>query len=270
MQRKLKSTLALTLLGLSTLASAQITLYEYESFVGRTFAANKPVENFARYGFNDRASSVIVGRGRWEVCENARYSGHCVVLRPGNYDTLKSMGMNNRISSVHPANARSNRDDDVYAPANVQAYEYRRRPNERIREVPITSARAVVGPPSERCWVEHQQMPASTTRGAPNVGGAIVGAVIGGILGHQVGGGVGKDIATVGGAAAGGYIGSNVGRNTATPPTERDVRRCEQVPSTTPTYWDVTYNYLGQVHHVQMGKEPGRTISVNRNGEPRD
>jgi uncharacterized protein YcfJ len=270
MKLHLKSTVALALLGLATVASAQITFYENESFLGRTFLTDKPVENFARYGFNDRASSVIVDRGRWEVCEDARYAGRCVVLRPGNYDTLKSMGMNNRISSVHPADAHANMDDDVYAPTNVSAYEYRRRPNERLQQAPVTSVRAVVGPPNERCWVERQQVAGATTRGGPNVGGAIAGALIGGILGHQVGGGVGKDIATVGGAAAGGYIGSNVGRNTTAPSTEHDVRRCEKTPSATPTYWDVTYKYRGQTHRVQMSKEPGRTILVNRNGDPRD
>lgn len=268
MKLHLKSTLAIALVSLSTLAGAQITFYENESFLGSTFSTNKAVDNFARNGFNDRASSVIVDRGRWEVCEDSRYSGRCVVLLRGNYDTLKSMGMNNRISSVHPADA--NTDNDVPPPANVSAYEYRRRPNERIRDVPVTSVRAVVGAPSERCWVERQQVPETTTQSKPNVGGAIAGALIGGILGHQVGGGVGKDIATVGGAAAGGYIGSNVGRNKVTPPTEQDVRRCESVPSTTPTYWDVTYNYQGREHRVQMSKEPGRTIAVNRNGDPRD
>ena len=102
------------------------------------------------------------------------------------------------------------------------------------------------------------------------MGGAVVGALLGGILGHQVGGGVGKDIATVGGAAAGGYIGSKVGRNKVAPPTERDVQRCETTPSTVPTYWDVTYNYRGKEHRAQLSKEPGRTIAVNRNGDPRD
>ena len=264
----LKSALAIALLTATTLASAQITFYENESFLGSTFSTNKAVDNFARHGFNDRASSVIVDRGRWEVCEDSRYSGRCVVLLRGNYDTLKSMGMNNRISSVHPADA--NTDNDVPPPANVSAYEYRRRPNERIQDVPLTSVRAVVGAPTERCWVERQQVPETATQGGANVGGAVVGALLGGILGHQVGGGVGKDIATVGGVAAGGYIGSKVGRNKVAPPTERDVQRCETTPSTVPTYWDVTYNYRGKEHRAQLSKEPGRTIAVNRNGDPRD
>jgi uncharacterized protein YcfJ len=49
----------------------------------------------------------------------------------------------------------------------------------------------------------------------------------------------------------------------------QDVQRCQQVASTTPAYWDVSYLYRGMEHHVQMTAPPGRTITVNGNGEPR-
>ena len=88
------------------------------------------------------------------------------------------------------------------------------------------------------------------------MGGAIAGALIGGVLGHQVGGGSGKDIATVGGAVAGGVIGSNVGRD-GSAPRSRDVHRCENTTSGTPAYWDVTYNFRGQDHQMQMTAPPG-------------
>ena len=87
-------------------------------------------------------------------------------------------------------------------------------------------------------------------------------------LGHQVGGGSGKDLATVGGAVAGGVIGSNVGRSGSTLGT-RDVQRCESTVSGTPAYWDVTYNFRGRDHQMQMSAAPGQTIAVNRDGEPR-
>jgi hypothetical protein len=41
-------------------ASAQVTFYEGEGFRGRTFQANSRIWNFERFGFNDRASSVVV------------------------------------------------------------------------------------------------------------------------------------------------------------------------------------------------------------------
>lgn len=84
-------------------ASAQVTLFEHDGFHGRTFTTDRPVVDFARFGFNDRASSVIVRSGRWELCDNARFGGRCVVLRPGRYPSLSAMGMNDRVSSVRRA-----------------------------------------------------------------------------------------------------------------------------------------------------------------------
>lgn len=261
MKLPLKSTLAACAVLLGTQAMAQITFYEREGFRGRAMTADRAIENFDRTGFNDRTSSVIVDRGRWEVCEDARFRGRCVVLRRGNYDSLRSMGLENRISSARRIE-NSRRYDNEPEPVAGPAYPWRQRPNERIYEVPVTSARAVVGPPNQRCWVERQQV----AGGQPNVGGAVIGGLIGGILGHQVGGGSGKDLATAGGAVAGAVIGANQGGGST---SARDVQRCETVANTTPAYWDVTYNYRGMEHHVQMASAPGPTILVNGNGEPR-
>ena len=49
----------------------------------------------------------------------------------------------------------------------------------------------------------------------------------------------------------------------------QNVRHCENAEHGTPQYWDVTYDYRGVTHHVQMSSPPGRTILVNRDGEPR-
>ena len=198
----------LAALTVSTLAAAQITFYENEDFRGRSFAASSWVNDFTRYGFNDRASSAIVSNGRWEVCEDVRFEGRCAVLRPGNYDSLRAMGMNDRISSVREVHPEARFDDSRYAPMAPQpVYDSRRRRNERLFEADVTAVRAVVGPPEQRCWVEREQVPQE--RSSANVPGAIAGALLGGILGHQVGGGTGKDIATAGGAIAGVAIGAN-------------------------------------------------------------
>lgn len=268
MNTTLKFALGASALALAAQASAQVTFYENEGFRGRTFAASRPVGDFTRYGFNDRVSSVVVERGRWEVCEDVRFEGRCVVLRPGSYDSLSRMGLNDRVSSVRPADKRRQYSYESQEPLPAPNYEYRRRPNERIYEAPVTSARAVVGAPNERCWIEREQV-SQGGRGDPNVGGAVLGAVIGGILGHQVGGGSGRDVATGLGVVGGAAIGANQGRDNNGRTTVQDVRRCETTASTTPTYWDVSYNYRGVEHRVQMSSDPGRTIAVNRDGEPR-
>ncbi|MEO5672536.1 MAG: beta/gamma crystallin-related protein [Ramlibacter sp.] len=267
MNRHLKSALAVSALIVATHAAAQITFYEGEGFRGRAFTTNAQVTDFGRNGFNDRASSVVVDNGRWEACEHERFGGRCVILRRGSYDSLSSLGMANNISSVRPADNRRRYENEAPAPMPVANYEYRRRANERVYEAPVTSVRAVMGAATERCWVERQQV-SQPSRGEANVGGAVVGALIGGVLGHQVGGGSGKDAATVGGAVAGGVIGSNAGRDSGGT-VSRDVRRCENNASGTPAYWDVTYNYRGVNHQVQMSAAPGPTIAVNSNGLPR-
>lgn len=267
MNTKQKFALGLSALCISLPAAAQITFYEGEGFHGRAFSTSTQVNNFDRIGFNDRASSVVVDRGTWEVCEDAGMNGHCVVLRAGSYDSLRGMGMENRISSVRPVRDNARYDNEVLPPLARPTYEYRRRPEERTYDAPVTSVHAVVGPPDRRCWVERQQV--SDDRNEPNVGGSIAGAIIGGVLGHQIGGGSGRDIATAGGAVAGAVIGSKAGQGNGGTTYSRDVRRCETNYDGRPEYWDVTYEFRGIEHHVQMTAPPGPTIAVNRSGEPR-
>ena len=146
----------------------------------------------------------------------------------------------------------------------AEGYGEYRRPDERLFEARVTSVHAVVGPPERRCWIEQREF-----RGDASVPGAIAGAVIGGIIGHQIGSGTGRDVATAGGAVAGAAIGANAGRDEGNV-YSRDVKRCRELAHYDhPDWWDVTYAFRGQVHHVQMTSPPGPTITVNREGEPR-
>lgn len=250
-------------------ADPQVTFYESEDFRGRAFTTAEQVDNFGNSGFNDRASSVVVERGNWEVCEHARFAGRCMVLRPGQYASLNTMGMNNSLSSVRPVAYQTQYDNQAPMPVAEPAYDYRRRPNEEIYRAEVTSARAVMGPPQQRCWVEKQQV-SEPQRNDANIGGAVIGAVLGGVLGHQVGGGKGKQLATVGGAVAGAVLGSKVGGG-GNAAAEQDVKRCEtSAQNGPPAYWDVGYDFRGIPHRVQMSSAPGVTIAVNRDGEPRE
>ena len=66
-------------------------------------------------------------------------------------------------------------------------------------------------------------------------------------------------------------LGSRVGgTNNGAQLPPQDVQRCEDVPSQARTnYWDVTYTFRGEEHRIQMAAPPGRTITVNAQGEPR-
>ena len=262
-------------------AAAQATFYADEGFAGRGISTTGTVEHFRRSPLESRASSVVVVGQRFEVCDEPGFEGRCVVLRPGRYPSPASMDLGNRIASSRVVSAATRIEDARYAPMSgvvaavapiapavqpMASPDYRRRNEEKIFQVPISSVRAVVGPPQERCWMERSEIPAE--RAKASVPGAVIGAVIGGILGHQVGGGRGKDIATAGGAVAGGVAGAKIGGSSGTP-VPQDVQKCENVSNPTPAYYDVFYTFRGIEHRVQMASPPGPTITVNERGEPR-
>ncbi len=248
-------------------AAAQITFYEGENFRGHSFSASQAVQDFQPTGFNDRAQSAVVDAGSWQVCVDAGFEGRCAVLRPGSYPSLRAMGMSKNISSVRPVDWDGRYESQAPVPSPAPPdYAYRERAGEALFEAQVTSVHAVMGPPEQRCWVEQQQV---VNNSGPNVGGAIIGGILGGVLGHQIGGGVGRDVATAGGAVAGAAVGANVGRSGQTVSTQ-DVQHCQTVPNQgPPAFWDVTYNFQGVEHRVQLSAPPGQTITVNGNGEPR-
>jgi uncharacterized protein YcfJ len=241
-------------MALGTQAAAQITLFEREGFEGETFTTAKQIADFGRNGRNERAASIVVLRDRWEVCDGPRFSGTCVILRPGRYPSLRAMGLNDRVSSGRRVNGSTS--IDVYrnapAPSTVKDYGYGH--NERMYEAHVTAVRAVVGPPEQRCWIEREQV----VRHRSNVKKApppIDRANVGGILGHQVGYRRGQNTA----AAEGGQEGY-----------ASIVERCETVPrDTRPEYWKVTYEFRGREHRIQTTAAPGPTVTVNEQGEPR-
>lgn len=262
----IKAAFAVSALVLASQAMAQVVLYEGEGFRGRSVVINKEMRNVERRALGDTAASAVVERGRWEVCEQPRFQGRCAVLRRGNYPDLRGTGLQWDIASIRPAREGRRYDLEPQASAG-QDYAYRRRASERTQEVPIRDVRAIMGAANQRCWVERQAVPAANANA--NVGGAIAGAIIGGILGHQVGGGSGKDLATGAGVVGGALIGNNVGRNSAPQYATQDVQKCETVQGA-PAYYEVTYNYRGAPHTVQMSAPPvGNTIIVNERGEPR-
>jgi len=84
----------------TTASAAELILFEHDNFNGRRFAVNGSVNNLAHAGFNDVASSVVVSRGIWQVCDDAYFRGNCVTLQPGEYPSLRRLGMNDRVSSA--------------------------------------------------------------------------------------------------------------------------------------------------------------------------
>ena len=123
MNTLLRNSLTLASLLIANQATAQITFYEEQGFAGRSFSTDKRIGNFERNGFNDRASSLVVQRDRWEVCEDAQFRGRCIVLRPGRYASLSAIGLNERVSSVRKVSKNAQIANYRYAPVPVADYE---------------------------------------------------------------------------------------------------------------------------------------------------
>ena len=236
-------------------------------FQGRNFTTQQRVDNFERYGFNDRASSVVVMRDRWEVCEDAHFGGRCVVLRPGRYPSLAAMGLNDRVSSVRTVSASARIDD-----------------NRVTRRLPLRST-TTTGATTSGCIrpMSRQSAPWWTTRAA------LLDRARAGRVGSRRRQRPGRDRGRRhrrrswspgrrrtrpghrhrGWRGRGGRgRGEHRPRRPAGAHAGRSALRQRTQPGR-PDYWDVTYNFRGQEHRVQMTAAPGPTVTVNRQGEPR-
>lgn len=75
-----------------------IELFEHARFEGRRASFQGETRSMRGADFNDRASSMVIYEGQWQLCEHDNFGGQCVVYGPGRYDNLGNM--NDRISSL--------------------------------------------------------------------------------------------------------------------------------------------------------------------------
>lgn len=96
----LSTSLGIIVLLVATNAQAQsITLYNGGQFSGGSRTLTDSVLNLSILSFNNKASSVRVASGRWELCVDPGFGGRCVIVTadiPG----LGALNFNDRISSV--------------------------------------------------------------------------------------------------------------------------------------------------------------------------
>jgi hypothetical protein len=76
-----------------------ITLFSSAGLRGDALTIDRNEPNLARAGFNDRARSIDVRGGVWEVCVDGDYRGRCTTVdRP--VSDLRDLGLSGTISSV--------------------------------------------------------------------------------------------------------------------------------------------------------------------------
>jgi hypothetical protein len=78
--------------------AGELTLFSDSNFRGQRVTVDRDTTNLADFGFNDRASSVVVRSGTWLLCEHANFGGRCAEFGPGEYRELP--GFNDAISSA--------------------------------------------------------------------------------------------------------------------------------------------------------------------------
>ena len=85
-----------------------IKFFDQTVFRGRAMDLQNAVSDFRQRGYNDRASSIIVARGVWELCSGTGFGGNCRLYGPGRYADL-GPGMANRVSSARQVHAQAGR-----------------------------------------------------------------------------------------------------------------------------------------------------------------
>ena len=79
-------------------ASTGVELFADPDFMGTHFNTQRDTPNLDPLGFNDRAASLIVHGGTWELCTDAGYAGRCAVFTPGRYARIG--GLARQLSSL--------------------------------------------------------------------------------------------------------------------------------------------------------------------------
>jgi hypothetical protein len=109
--------IALTALGVPTSAQSRwdgsgVTVYADPNFSGQTASFRDDTPNMVPYNLNDKISSIQIPTGdTWEVCQDVDYGNRCQVLSSSVVD-LRSIGWNDRISSLRRTNDNNGRFRD--------------------------------------------------------------------------------------------------------------------------------------------------------------
>jgi Beta/Gamma crystallin len=131
----------------TTGGGTSVTVYDGPNFRGQsvTFRDDRP--NLVSFNMNDRVSSIRISDGEaWEVCQDIDYGNQCQVLASSVVD-LRSMGWNDRISSLRRADnggyrdggSRDRRPDGVFQNGAQQGLMFYDQSNYRGRSTLVTS-----------------------------------------------------------------------------------------------------------------------------------
>src|SRR5947209_17997702 len=75
-------------LAASTAFAGEATLFANRDFQGPSMTVRGPSPSLGRFGVNDKASSLVVRAGVWEVCSMTYFDGYGAQLLPYVYTSL--------------------------------------------------------------------------------------------------------------------------------------------------------------------------------------
>ena len=80
------------------LAGTGIEFFSEPNFAGERLRVDRDMGDLVAANFNDRASSVVIVAGTWELGADAHFGGSCAVYRPGRYPQMG--GLTRQVSSA--------------------------------------------------------------------------------------------------------------------------------------------------------------------------
>ena len=143
MTRQLHVLIGVVALAAATRASADITLYRGEGFRGRAVTSVHGIRDLQNSPLAAPAGAAVVDSGAWQVCDGPQFSGNCVVLLVGSYDSVRSMGLDRGVASARAARQHTEYRQ-VPPPLAEPTYEYRQRPHE-LQASAATYIRSLAG-----------------------------------------------------------------------------------------------------------------------------
>ena len=90
--------------------AGEAIVYAHPDFRGQSLRVTHAIPHLNQYRFNDKASSIRVTGGAWEVCVDPNYRGRCQIItyREGQ---LNQVRLNDKITSIRPVSDRGARHD---------------------------------------------------------------------------------------------------------------------------------------------------------------
>lgn len=83
-------------------------LYAHPDFTGPSVRITGPVARLGDLRFNDKASSIRITAGTWEVCVDPNFRGRCEIIE-WREDRLNEIRLNDKITSIRPVSPRAGR-----------------------------------------------------------------------------------------------------------------------------------------------------------------